>query len=162
MKFLMKIQIENFDDLQTNNLLILISDETALQRIKDFLQVPIVRIQMGYSDKEIVQINGIQIHIKGSPFAITIKTKDGKEITLDQFTPASDQILEYLRKQETAWEYGDFDVVMTGEEGLDRKIFELRKGTAKPIKLTISVGENEKPADIQARLNAMIDRLLKN
>lgn len=151
-----------YHGLEAHNLLIKPENQGALPLVKEFLQVPISRIQMGISPQETVFINGVKIEVAGDPFQMSIVTNEGKKIKLDSIASAAYQILDYLRlsnPDDLSWEYRDYKIFKVGQEGLDRKIYELRKGTAKPIRLTVAVGETEDPEAIMRKVNNMVDRI---
>jgi hypothetical protein len=155
----MKNNAELYENL--DNLLIKLEDQNSLALIKQFLQVPISRIQIGIGTQETVLVNGVKINVTSDPLQISIVTDQG-EIKLASISSAADQILNYLKSPESidsSWQYKDCEIFQIGQEGLDRRIYELRKGTAKPIRLTIVASETEDFEAIKAKVNTMIDSI---
>ncbi|MFC1599701.1 hypothetical protein ACFL3T_01600 [Patescibacteria group bacterium] len=145
------------------NLLIKVTDDNALYRIRNFLAIPIARVQIGDCLRQSIQINGVVINVLSDPFEVVIFGNDGSRIELSESSAYEDQVLAYLKSISTDdgfWDYKGNTIVKIGEEGLDRQKFELRRQGKDPIPLTISVAKGEDAEKIKRKVQSMVDRIL--
>jgi hypothetical protein len=145
------------------NLLVRVTDDNALYKIKHYLEVPIARIGVEDILRCVIFINGVRIFVTSDPLEVAIVLDNGRRIELNDGRPYAEQVLAYLKSINTDdgfWEYKGYEIVKVGSEGLYNQKFELRKEGANPIKLTLSLGESKNPEAVKRKIQGMVDRIL--